>query len=99
VNEMLDLIKISLRISPANKAFDDEIKELIESARHELMLSGISPEKANAQEKVDPLVRRAITTYAKANFGFDNPDSEKLRQSFESLKNHMSLSGDYNVLP
>jgi hypothetical protein len=104
---LIDEIKIALRISATNYAFDDgEIDPLMEAARQELMLSGISSEILQKEKEaleldsdLDPLIKRAITIYCKAQFGFDNPDSEKLMNSFEMLKSHMSLSGDYNAIP
>jgi len=91
---MLESVKLALRIT--NTAFDGEISDLIEAARQELILSGVSSSKAS--DESDPLIKRAITTYVKANFGWDNPDSEKLNQAFQSLKMHLSLAGDYNVV-
>jgi uncharacterized phage protein (predicted DNA packaging) len=82
-----------------NMAFDTEVQDLIDAARQDLKLAGISSVKADAEDDIDPLIKRAITTYAKANFGYDNPDADRLKDSYESLKNHMSLSGDYNAVP
>lgn len=106
---MLDSIKTALRISKSNVAFDDEeILPLIDAARHDLMVSGISPEKVKATEsidvfaydmEVDPLIRRAITLYVKCNFGWDNPDADRLQIAYDSLKNLLSLAGDYNAVP
>jgi hypothetical protein len=103
---LIDELKIALRIRNNNFAFDSEIEGLIEGARHELMLSGISSEKVQSDVEasaldvdLDPLIKRAITVYVKANFGWDNPDSEKLSNSFQMLKNHLSTSGDYNAIP
>jgi len=45
--------------------------------------------------ETDALIVRAIVTYCKANFGWDNKDSEKLQQSYEMLRNHLTLSTDY----
>ncbi|MDT0163823.1 head-tail connector protein [Bacillus sp. AG4(2022)] len=88
---MLAEVKTALRVT--NNAFDEEIIDLIEEARHDLMLSGISADKANSGD--DPLIKRAIKTFAKANFGFDNPDADRLMASYDSLKLHLSLAGDY----
>lgn len=96
---LIDDIKPSLRISKMNLAFDIEVQDLIDAARQDLKLAGISSVKADAEDNIDPLIKRAITTYAKANFGYDNPDADRLKDSYESLKNHMSLSGDYNAVP
>jgi uncharacterized phage protein (predicted DNA packaging) len=94
---LLDDIKTMLRISQLNFAFDSEINDLIEAARHDLILSGVSSEKAN--DESDPLIRRAVSTYAKANFGWDNPDVDRLQKSYDLLKMHLSLAGDYNAIP
>ena len=67
---MLESIKKSLRISGA--IFDTEIQELMNAALADMKLSGIS-----CQNVQDPLIRRAVTIYCKANFGLDNKDSEK----------------------
>lgn len=87
---MLESIKLALRIK--SSAFDEEIKELIESSKTDLKISGIT----NIKEE-DPLIRQAIKTYCKANFGLDNKDSEKYQSSYDMLKQHLSLCGDYNV--
>ena len=87
---MLESIKLALRIK--SSAFDEEISDLIQSAEIDLKISGI----INAKED-DPLIRQAIKTYCKANFGLDNKDSEKYQSSYDMLKQHLSLCGDYNV--
>ncbi len=86
---MLESIKLALRIK--SSAFDDEINDLIQAAKLDLSISGIK----NINEK-DPLILQAIKTYSKANFSMDNKDSEKYQASYESLKQHLSLCGDYN---
>jgi|LFRM01.1.fsa_nt_gb uncharacterized phage protein (predicted DNA packaging) len=90
---ILNDIKTALRISINNTAFDSEIADLIAAARVDLMLAGILLAKAN--DDTDPLIKRAITVYVKANFGWNNPDSEKLQQSYNMLKCHLALSQEY----
>ena len=46
-------------------------------------------------EVLDPLIKRAITIYVKAHFGWNNPDAEKLQQSYDMLKCHLALSQEY----
>lgn len=87
---MLESIKLALRIK--SSAFDEEIVELIEAAKLDLKISGVY----NVNEE-DPLIFQAIKTYCKANFGLDNKDSEKYQASYTSLKQHLSLCGEYNV--
>lgn len=91
---MLDSVRKALRIS--SNHFDDELQDLIDAAKADLALSGISPDKVPEEGQVsDPLIRRAITTYVKAHFGLDNPDSEKYQQSYNMLKQHLTLSSEY----
>lgn len=87
---MIESIKLALRVK--NNAFDDEIADLIKSAILDLKISGIVK-----TDETDPLIQQAIKTYCKANFGLDNKDSEKYQMSYDSLKQKLSLCGDYNV--
>jgi hypothetical protein len=48
-------------------------------------------------DRVDTLILRATILYCKANFGLDNPESEKYQAAYESLKNHLCLSTEYTV--
>ena len=88
---MLEDVKLAIRVK--SSAFDVEVQSLIESARLDLVQSGIDSEMA---ESDDPLIKRAIVFYAKANFGLDNPNAERFQESFNLLKQHLSLAGDYN---
>lgn len=90
---ILDDVKTALRIS--NTAFDSEITDLISAARSDLKLSGVLESKVN--DDTDALIKRAIVVYCKANFGWNNPDAEKLQQSYDMLKMHLSLSQEYAV--
>lgn len=87
---MLNKVKQALRIT--HDVLDDEIVDLIEACKKDLSISGVS----NISD-TDPLVIRAIVVYCKANFGYDNPDSDKFKSSYEALKCHLSLCGDYNA--
>ena len=88
---MLDDVKVALRVS--HSALDGEINDLLASARQDLILSGVLATKANSNS--DVLVKRALVTYVKAYFGFDNPDYDRLVAAYEKLKAHLTLSGDY----
>lgn len=86
---LLQQIKQSLRVT--HSALDGEIIDLIQACKIDLKISGV----ANVDE-TDPIIVRAITVYCKANFGFDNAESEKFQKSYELLKNHLALCGEYN---
>lgn len=91
---ILDDVKQSLRISSTNTAFDVEIQDLIAASRLDMIQSGISALKVN--DDTDALIKRAIITYCKAYFGYDNPDAERFTQSYIMLKQHLALASDYN---
>jgi uncharacterized phage protein (predicted DNA packaging) len=88
---MLETVKKALRVS--HDALDDEISDLIEAARYDLKLSGVSGFKSN--DDTDPLIKRTIITYTKANFIPDAKESERFQLSYNMLKNHLTLAGDY----
>lgn len=90
---MLDKVKLALRVS--NTVFDDEINDLIDAAKIDLDLGGVSNE---ALLEADALIQRAIIIYAKGNFGMANPDSEKYGEAFENVRMKLALSGKHNVL-
>ncbi|MED3972254.1 DNA-packaging protein [Priestia megaterium] len=88
---MIEKVRKTLRIS--HTALDDDIQDLIDAALMELQLSGVKK-----LDEDDPLIIRAVKVYCKAEFGFDNPDAERFRESFEALRTHLSLAGDYNAI-
>jgi uncharacterized phage protein (predicted DNA packaging) len=94
---MLDDVKKALRISASNTAFDSDVTGLIAAARADLKLTGVLASKADVD--TDPLINRAVQLYCKANFGFDNPDAERLQESYAMLKIHLTLSQEYTVAP
>lgn len=94
---VLNDVKTALRISLAQTAFDGEINDLIAAAETDLELSGVDPLKVT--DDTDPLIKRAVTVYVKANFGWDNPDAEKLTASYNMLKMHLTLSQEYTPAP
>jgi|SRR5690606_40161094 len=94
---LLDDIKTALRISPTNTAFDSEIEDLIDAAKADLGLSGVDPAKVTPD--TDALIKRAVTTYVKAHFGWENNDYERLERAYGMLKGHLSLASDYRMKP
>ena len=81
--------KTSLRIK--SNQFDEELDGIIQAAMADLHLSGVEKVK-----EYDPLIRRAVILYCKANFGFDE-DSERYSAAYDLLKRSLSLAGDYNA--
>ena len=87
---MLEKVKLALRIK--SESLDIEITDLIEACKIDLRISGIK-----VINETDALIERAIIVYCKANFGLDNKDSDKYQNSYDSLKIHLALCGDYNT--
>lgn len=74
---------------------DSEIIDLIGEVRADLLSGGILAVKV--YDESDPLIRRAIRTYLKAEYGLDNDDREKYLASYKSIKVHLMISKDYTV--
>lgn len=87
---ILDDVKAALRVTTTDAGIVGEITDLINAAKSDLGLSGVL-----IVDDTEPLIKRAIITYAKANFGYDNPDAERLQRSYDMLKSHLTLSADY----
>lgn len=88
---MLDDVRDALRVS--GNDLDIEILDLIESAKADLQLSGVHPSKII---DTDPLIKRAITVYCKAHFGYEDPTmADRFQQSYVMLKTHLTLSAEY----
>jgi len=91
---ILNDVKVALRVAATTTAFDGEINDLISAAIDDLKLAGVAADKAI---ETDALIKRAIVTYCKSHFGYDNPDASRFWRSYESLKMHLTLSADYNT--
>lgn len=84
---ILAAVKIALRI--ATDAFDAELTELIEAGQADLRLAGIIN-----LDTGDPLVRRAVITYCRLNFGQPD-DYDRLKASYDEQKRQMGMATGY----
>ena len=85
---LLEKIKLSLRIT--TEAFDSEITDLIASAKKDLGLVGVD------NPDTDPLIERAVITYAQMYFGIAE-NFEKLKQSYDEQKAQMITATGYGI--
>lgn len=92
--KLLDACRAALRIPAFVNDYDEEISDVIEAARAELVAGGVAGAKAH--DDSDGRVRLAIKVYVKANFGMDNPDAERFMKSFETMLTSMSGDSAYN---
>lgn len=87
---MLEAVKKACRVTAA--AYDDELIGLIAAAKADLALAGVVREKA--ENEADPLIRRAVITFCKLNFGA--PDNyDKLKTSYDEQKAQLQGAAMY----
>lgn len=84
---MIDKVKLALRIK--TYAFDDEINNLIESARIDLGIAGV-----NIPDDMDAIVTTAVITYVKMHFG-EPDDYDRLKASYDEQKAQLSMATGY----
>lgn len=83
------LVKGALRVTADAPGIIDEIENLIDACILDLTIAGVR------YDEKDDLIRRAVVMYAKGHFGYDNPEADRFLNSYEMLKQHLMLSGDY----
>lgn len=88
---MLTIVKDYLRIPSDVTKFDAEINRLIASCQADLVRSGMT---IVAVDTADPLIQGAICAYVNANFGPENPDSDKYMASYNAQKANLIVLGD-----
>lgn len=93
VNQLLTDVKQCLRIYSDDEDAEIELQDLIDAAKADLQLSGVLASKII---ETDPLIKRAITLYCKAEYGYDEM-GKHFALSYKSLKNHLTLSAEYTV--
>jgi len=91
----LNDVKPYLRIDPSNTMFDGEAQDLIDAAQVDLVKAGVDQ---NVLDSGDPLVRRAISTYCKANFGYDPDNQPFMAEAYSKMKMALMNITDYQPL-
>ena len=85
----LQAVKLALRIVTA--AFDSELNDLISAALIDLKQAGISN-----TDQTDPMIRRAIVTFCKLNFGQPD-DYDRLKRSYDEQKAQLGMATGYTT--
>ena len=93
---ILDDVRSYLRIDASDTSFDVEIQDLINAVQAELTDVGIDPTLVSSA--TDPLIKKAITTYCKANFGYDTDNAEAFQSAYEILKVYLMNSATYQAV-
>lgn len=87
---MLELVKMALRIT--TDAFDDELNQLISSAVIDLGFGGMVD--TITVQNADSVVKQAIITYCKMNFGLPE-DYDRLKKSYDEQKAQLGTATNY----
>lgn len=85
---MLEKIKLDLRIS--HTMMDADIQDNIDACLLDLKRVGIALIDPN-----DPLTLKAVKLFCRWQYNFEN-HADRYMQAYTSLRDAMSLSGDYN---
>ena len=89
-NELLILAKQTLGIISTATQKDSEIQMILDAGIKDLQRAGVAVDTENQ------LVRNALMTYVKANFGISNPtDKEKFMKAYRLFLSDLSLSEGY----
>ena len=87
---MIDKVRNALRISVTdNAAINEELTDLIESAKLDLGVAGVV-----VPQTIDQLVTKAIITYCKLSFGLPE-DYDRLKRSYDEQKAQLSNATGY----
>lgn len=82
-------VKMAMRLS--TDAYDDEIELLIEASKLDLGIAGVE-----MPENHDALIKKAIITYCKKEFGSPN-DFDRLQKSYDEQKGQLRIATGYTV--
>lgn len=93
---LLEDVKVALRVG--HDATDSEINDLIAAAVFDMADKGVSVtwlgtdpmetsfSAADIDEEALPVMaKRAVITYAKANYGYDNDEAKRLTDAYDSM--------------
>lgn len=89
MDEILCAAKMALRVT--TNAFDNEILGLITAALYDMERAGITNKDTS-----DPLVRRAVITFCRLNFGQPD-DYDRLKKSYDEQKAQMGMATGYTT--
>lgn len=74
-----------------------EIVDLVEECRHDLIQLGVCEEKAN--DEADSIIRGAVRSYVRWKFGPNNPEADRLRDEYMTLRDELRRRGDCCISP
>ena len=72
---------------------DAELKDIIEECRLDLSSTGVKSVKTT--DETDSLILGAVRCFVRWKFGVSNPDAEKNREDYYTLKDELRRKRDY----
>lgn len=90
---ILDDVKVALRVTSA--AYDSEINNLILSALNDLKIAGVKVPADADVEIASPILKTAIITYCKCNFG-TREDYDRIKASYDEQKAQLKTNSDFH---
>lgn len=83
---MIDEIRKAMRI--VTQEYDAELEALAEAAKLDLQIAGV------VTQSMDALIKRAIITYCRMNFG-EPENYDQLKRSYDEQKAQLSMASGY----
>lgn len=91
---LLDDVKVACRVT--SSAFDTELTDLISSGLADLGITDIKADLLVNSNEILPLIKQAVVTYCKMNFGFQSDAHySRLKSSYDEQKAQLLMSSDY----
>lgn len=92
-NDLLYRVKHAMRRPNMTEDMAQELSDLVDAALADLRAAGVS----NVDTQ-DPLIRRAVITYCRANF-WPTGDYDKLKASYDEQKAQLRMTTNYTDWP
>lgn len=92
---LLQDVKTACRVTTVT--YNDELTDLILAALADLGITDIDEAKLTT-DNTDPLIKRAVLTYCKMNFGYatlTNDQYDRLKSSYDEQKSQLLMSSTY----
>lgn len=83
---LVDDVKVALRVS--SPMFDPEVSMLVDAALADMERAGV-PRELMLPGVEDPLVKQAVTLFAKSRFGYDNSEAPRFEESYRQAVKDM----------
>lgn len=97
---LLDDAKAACRVT--SNAYDNELTDLITAGFADIGITDVNASMLVESDALNPLVKRAVLTYVKLNFGdMDDGVYDRLKASYDEQKSQMLMSStftDWGVL-